>query len=239
MNSIILKHRFKAMLIYTILIFVSFSCTQQNTGEYVLTRTNDKITIDGEFSEKAWTKTNVISGFVYPWNPDKAQPITFRAMYNENSLFLAYQMVDDVVIAPDYVSGEQDLIEQDRVEIYIGADNTMDKYFCIEMDVKGRKLDYMGRFHRQFDFSWEFNDVKHKGSYTADGYQVEAAISLKALDDLGVIKDGVFYAGVYRADFHYGPDSSVVHVYSSWLDPQVDEPDFHVPASLGVFHLER
>ena len=239
MNSIILKHRFKAMLIYTFLIFVSFSCSQQNTGEYVVTRTDDKITIDGVFSEKDWNSANAISGFVYPWNPDKAQPITFRALHDGKFLYLSYQMVDDVIIASDSISGEQDLIEQDRVEIYLAPDRTMRDYYCIEMDVKGRKLDYRGKFHRQFDFSWEFDDVEHKGTYTDDGYQVEAAISLESLEALGIIKDYAFYTGVYRADFHYGQDSSVVHVYASWLDPQVDEPDFHVPASLGVFQLGR
>lgn len=239
MNCIILKHRFKAMLIYTFLIFVSFSCNQQNPSEYVVARTDDKITIDGEFSEKAWNIANVISGFVYPWNPDRSQSITFRALYDDHFLYLSYQMVDDVIIAPDSISGELDLIEQDRVEIYIAPDVKMKEYYCIEMDVKGRKLDYKGKFHRKFDFSWEFDDIEYKGTYTDDGYQVEAAISLKGLDALGVIKDNAFYAGVYRADFHFGQDSSVVHVYASWIDPQVEEPDFHVPASLGVFQLAQ
>lgn len=239
MNSIILKHRFNTWLIYTLFIFVLLSCNQQNSGEFIVTKTNDKITIDGEFSEEAWSSSNVISGFVYPWNPENVQPITFRALHDADYLYLAYQMVDDVIIAPDHVSGEQDLIEQDRVEIYLAPDKSMDEYYCIEMDVKGRKLDYKGKFHRQFDFSWEFNDVEHKGVYTDDGYQVEAAISLDALDGLGIIKDDAFYAGVYRADFHYGQDSSVVHVYASWLDPGVEDPDFHVPASLGIFKLEK
>ena len=239
MNNIILEFRSKARLLYTCLIFFSFSCNQQNPGEYVVARTDDKITIDGEFSEKAWNSANVIYGFVYPWNPDRAQSIIFRALHDDYFLYLSYQMVDDVIIVPDSISGEQDLIEQDRVEIYIAPDETMMEYYCIEMDVKGRKLDYKGKFHRQFDFSWEFDDIEYKGTYTNDGYQVEAAISLKALDALGVIKDNAFYAGVYRADFHYGQDSSVVHVYASWIDPQVEEPDFHVPESLGVFQLAR
>ncbi len=215
------------------------ACNGQKTEEYLVMRIDSDITIDGDLSEAAWSKANVIDGFVYRWNPDRVQPITFRALHDGDFLYLAYQMVDDVIIASDHVNGEQDLIEQDRVEIYIGPDNSMEKYYCIEMDVKGRKLDYIGRYHRQFDFSWEFNDVEHKGIYTDDGYQVEAAISLDALDDLGVVKDDAFYAGVYRADFHYDPDSTVVHVYASWLDSGAEDPDFHVPASLGIFKLGK
>jgi hypothetical protein len=215
------------------------TCSGQKTEEYIVKKTEGGITIDGDLSEPAWSTANVIEDFVYPWAPDQSQPTTFRALHDGNFLYLVYEMVDDVIIAPDHVSGEQDLIEQDRVEIYIGPDHSMDKYYCIEMDVKGRKLDYIGRFHRQFDFSWEFNDVGHVGSYKDDGYLVEAAISLEALDELGVIRNSAFHAGVYRADFHYGQDSAVVHVYASWLDPEVEDPDFHVPATLGIFKLGK
>jgi hypothetical protein len=218
---------------------LQMACQEQKTEKYIVKKVDSGITIDGDLSDQAWRSANIIDGFVYPWNPDRIQPITFKALHDGEFLYLAYQMVDDVIIAPDHVTGEQDLIEQDRVEIYIGPDNSMDKYYCIEMDVKGRKLDYIGRFHRQFDFSWEFNDVKHKSSYTSDGYQVEAAISLQALYDLDLISDDAFYGGVYRADFHYDQDSTVVHVYASWLDPQVEDPDFHVPASLGIFKLGK
>jgi hypothetical protein len=215
------------------------SCDNQKPLEYIVNKTKDIITIDGDLSEQAWRNANVISKFVYPWNPDRAQPIVFRALHDDHFLYLSYQMEDDVIIAPDHISGEQDLIEQDRVEIYVAPDKMVGEYYCIEMDVKGRKLDYKGKFHRQFDFSWEFDDVEHKGAYTNDGYLVEAAISLKALEKLDIIQDDVFYAGVYRADFHYGLDSTVVHVYATWLDPEVEEPDFHVPSSLGIFHLSR
>ena len=222
-----------------ILIGLLAACNGQKTKEYIVNKIDSEITVDGELSELAWSKANVVEGFVYPWASDRSQPITFRALHDGNFIYLAYEMVDDVIIAPDNILDEQDLIEQDRVEIYVGKDDSMEKYYCIEMDVKDRRLDYIGRFHRQFDFSWEFNDVEHKGSFTDEGYLVEAAISLQALDDLGVIKDNAFYAGLYRADFHYGQDSTVVHVYASWLDPEVEEPDFHVPASLGIFKLRK
>ena len=205
----------------------------------MVNRTGEKITIDGNPSELAWGNANIIPTFEYPWDPKSVQPTTFRALYDDKFLYLSYFMKDDIIIAPDSISGEKDLIEQDRVEIYVAPDKSMEEYYCIEMDVKGRKLDYKGKFHRQFDFSWEFVDVMHQGTYTDEGYQVEAALSLQAIEDLGIIKDDAFYAGVYRADFHYGADSSVVHVYASWLDPKVKEPDFHVPASLGKFYVSK
>lgn len=227
------------LTILALLSVIAMSCRQLEPADYVVVKTNEEIIIDGDISEEAWNAANVINGFIYPWKPEKAQPTTFRALYDDQFLYLAYQMVDDVIIAPDIVSDETDLIEQDRVEIYFAPDKMINDYYCIEMDVKGRKLDYRGKYHRQFDFSWEFDDLKHKGIYTGDGYQVEAAISLEALDDLGVIKDNSFYGGVYRADFHYGQDSSVIHVYASWIDPKVEEPDFHIPATLGVFTLYK
>lgn len=220
-------------------IFLNSSCDQKDYETYTVNKTEHKITIDGQLSEKAWSSANVITEFQYPWEPEWAQPTTFRALYDDDFLYLGYQMEDDIIIAPDLVTDEQDLIEQDRVEIYVAADKTMREYFCIEMDVKGRKLDYKGKFHRQFDFTWQFEAMDHKGIFTDKGYQVEAAISLNALRDLGVINDASFIAGVYRADFHYGQDSSVVHVYATWLNPSVDEPDFHVPASLGKFRLSK
>ena len=231
--------KISGFIFFIILTVFLIACQGRKTEQYIVNKTGEGITVDGYLSEPAWGTANVIDGFVYPWNPDRTQPVIFMALHDGKYLYLAYKMVDDVIIAPDQIAGEQDLIEQDRVEIYVGPDDSMDKYYCIEMDVKGRKLDYLGRYHRQFDFSWEFNDVEHKGLYTDDGYQVEAAISLQALDDLGVIKEDAFYAGVYRADFHYGQDSTVVHVYASWLDPGVKDPDFHVPASLGVFKLGK
>ena len=219
MYSKFLKNLLRNRIYWPFCIITIFSCEQKNVAEYVVIKTNQEIIIDGEFSEEAWNSANVINGFIYPWKPEKAQPTTFRALHDGEYLYLAYQMVDDVIIAPDFVSDERDLIEQDRVEIYFAPDKMTSNYYCIEMDVKGRKLDYMGKYHRQFNFSWEFDDIEHKGIYTGEGYQIEAAISLNALDDLGVIKNNAFSAGVYRADFHYDQDSSVVHVYASWLDP--------------------
>jgi hypothetical protein len=232
----------KLTLKFTILALLSviaMNCRQLEQADYVVVKTNEEIIIDGDISEKAWNAANVINGFIYPWKPEKAQSTTFRALYDGQFLYLAYQMEDDVIIAPDMVFVETDLIEQDRVEIYFAPDKMITEYYCIEMDVKGRKLDYKGKYHRQFDFAWEFNNMEHRGVYTGDGYQVEAAISLEALDDLGVIKNDAFYAGVYRADFHYGEDSTIVHVYASWLDPEVEEPDFHISTTLGIFHLDR
>ena len=234
-----LNSRISIFFFLIILIGWMVACQGKKTEKYIVYKAESEITIDGNLSETAWAKANVIEGFIYPWNPKREQPVTFRALHDGEFLYLAYKMVDDVIIAPEKVTGEQDLIEQDRVEIYVGPDKSMEKYYCIEMDVKGRKLDYMGRFHRRFDFSWEFNDVEHRGAYTTDGYLIEAAISLQALEDLRVIQDNAFYAGIYRADFHYGQDSTVVHVYASWQDPEVEEPDFHVPASLGIFILDK
>jgi hypothetical protein len=231
----------KWMLVYSFFIILTAlltACNGQKTEEYIVNKIDSGITVDGDLSEPAWNTANIIEDFVYPWKPAHSQPTTFMALHDGDFLYLAYRMVDDVIIAPDLVSGEQDLIEQDRVEIYVAPDKMISDYYCIEMDVKGRKLDYRGKYHRQFDFFWEFNDVTHKGTYTDDGYQIEAAISLQALDDLGVVKDGVLYAGIYRADFHYDHDSSVIHVYATWIDPKVEEPDFHIPASLGIFCLE-
>ena len=64
-------------------------------------------------------------------------------------------------------------------------------------------------------------------------YIVEGAISKKELKALGLLKEnGEMLAGVYRGDAQ--SVGGFIYWYP-WIDPHVDEPDFHIPATLGRF----
>ena len=175
-----------------------------------------------------------------PWN-DLITPSTlFRALWNDESLYFLYKVVDHDIITPGPIDNKRSVIHADRVELFFMAKGGMNPYYCIELDPIGRILDYEARSYRQFDLYWEWPepDLKVRTSVQEDGYTVEGEIKLSALRLMGILDDdNMMRVGLYRGDYYHINARKTSVRWITWVDPKIEKPDFHIPSTFGTFRL--
>jgi hypothetical protein len=200
------------------------------------------ISIDGRGGDPRWQSANVLTDFCFPWIK-RTPPLTeFRALWNEQHLFLRYDVTDADVVLGDGANAMGKVIGSDRVEIFFSTGPKLNPYYGIEIDPRGEVLDYEALFHRQMNFDWSCNGLLVATSLSEVGYIVEAIIPIEAFRTLRCLhRDDTgdyLLAGLYRAEFSHAPaNGPVIEDWISWIDPQVATPDFHVPTSFGMIRL--
>jgi len=177
---------------------------------------------------------------MFPWQ-DKTAPVTeFRALYSNTYIYLSYHVQDNDLVLQKNFSKEEDVAKEDRVEIFFTTDSNLEKYYCIEIDPQGRVLDYAASFYREFDSSWNCPGLRTAASMFEGGYIVEAAIPVSTLEQLGIFsksESSLFAAGLFRAEFDYSQNEEIVENWISWISPDSQTPDFHIPSAFGIFRI--
>ncbi|MBN2295241.1 MAG: carbohydrate-binding family 9-like protein [Pirellulales bacterium] len=201
-----------------------------------------KIEIDGRLNEAAWEKANLLDDFTFPWNDAKAPATHFRAIVDNEKLYFSYQVWDEDIVLVEPYKHKNDSEGEDRVEVVVSCDRELKRYFAAEIDGRGRVLDFQSSYHRQFDFSWSWPTLETAGTITDEGYNVEGSIPLETLESLGLgslLSGDDLIIGLFRAEFSHGPDGETIEDWISWAQPQVSEPDFHVPSGFGTARVVR
>lgn len=220
-----------------------------------------KIELDGRADEPAWGEAAVEKRFVFPWKQAPAPGTEFRALCDSTNFYWSFKVRDADIVALDNLRDEEDAVLEDRVEIYLSLDDRMEKYYCLEVDSRGRVFDYAGSYYRRLNSAWNLEGLAAKAASLPDGYEIEGRIPLKSLAALGFpeLGPGVkIRFGLYRAEFSHdrtgrsaerresihtmgrrveGPPP--IEEWLSWVDPVTKEPDFHVPATLGWLEIVR
>jgi hypothetical protein len=194
------------------------------------------IVLDGTLTEPAWKQANVETAFGYPWEDFPPPRTEFRALFDAYALYFTFTVEDDDIVLVESFRDKEDVVFEDRVELFFALDESLEQYFCLEIDPLGRVLDYRASHYRIFDFSWSFPGLDVVGVRTSDGYAVQGRIALETFQSLGfppLDSDGGVKFGMYRADFRHVAGGKWKERWISWVDPQTDEPDFHVPQSFG------
>ena len=214
-----------------------------------------KIIVDGRADEPDWALAHAENRFVFPWKQAAAPLTEFRALYDDAFLYFTFRVHDEDVVVLDTLRDKQDVVLEDRVEMFFSRDDQMSEYWAIEVDPLGRTYDYRGAYYRQFDPAWAWPGLETKGTLREQGYVVEGRIPLASFESLGYprLRPGVkIRCGLYRAEFSHdrsgrpvvqqdsmhtqgrraeGPPP--IEDWISWIDPGTPQPDFHVPSSLG------
>lgn len=242
----------KRLNLYGVLFLISclFACKQHTSNEQNTMPTNEKIyqvnkidgeiQMDGKGSDKTWEKAIALSDFHYPWREDAPPTTTFKALWNGDKFFFLYRAMDDTVIVKQQNLGEKDVVNSDRVEIFFKADDEMNPYYALELDALGRILDTEGRFYRKVDFDWAWPEggLVVMASIDEAGYWVEGYITMASLSALGMYKgDHLLKAGLYRGEYLNVGDFEDEVRWISWIIPDSEKPDFHIPSSFGLFKL--
>ena len=197
--------------------------------------------ITGRGDNKAWQKATVLTDFTFPWEPEKAPATSFSALWDGDWLYCLYQATDDSIIAPVIKNNKIDAGASDRVELFMARDTTLlPYYYCLEMDATGRTLDYRASFYREMDYAWSWPNKQFviKTSATITGYIVEIAISIRSLNELGLLQNQRLLAGLFRAERKTAQGGYNSFHWISWVKPTTTQPDFHTPSAFGVLVLE-
>ncbi len=204
------------------------------------------ITPDGMLTEPAWEHANLETAFTFPWEQRSPPDTEFRAVYDTDALYFSFRVTDDDVVLAERFRTKMDVIVEDRVELFFARDERLAEYYCLEIDPLGRVLDYRASYHREFDFSWSFPELNAVGTLVPGGYTVAGRIPWAALQSLGFPPPSSHNAikfGIYRAEFRHAQEGQREgqgsEEWISWVDPQTEEPDFHVPESFGYLKMAR
>jgi hypothetical protein len=196
------------------------------------------VALDGVPAEDAWQAAPAEGDFSFPWEAKPAPPTVFRAFRDAATLYFSFVVNDPDVVAAERFDDESVVDGEDRVEIFLACDAALKRYYCIEIDPRGRVHDYAASFYRRFNSSWNCPGLRVAASITPSGYAVEAAVPLHTLGSLGVLSggpDSVIRAGIFRAEFQHGPGDKPQEHWISWVNPRTAKPDFHVPTAMGLF----
>ncbi len=201
---------------------------------------NAKTILDGAFAGPAWEQANLETGFSFPWEQRDVPRTEFRAVYDTHALYFAFRVEDDDIVLAENFRSKEDVVSEDRVEMFFALDEELAEYFCLEIDPLGRVLDYRASHYRQFDFSWTLPGLEAVGVRTSEGYAVRGLIPWSSLQSLGFPPPDCGRSikfGIYRAEFRHSEGRQWSESWMSWVDPQTAEPDFHVPQSFGYLKL--
>lgn len=200
----------------------------------------ERVLLDGSGASQAWKNATLLNDFSYPWQAGVLPRTEFKALWDKEKFYFIFE-ADDTEIVVDH--SEPDENEQigasDRVELFFKKDdNLQDHYYCLEIDSSARILTFRCRYYRQYEYDWQWPEgaLSVKASVHNTGYTVEGAISMAALSNLGLVQNNCIKAGVFRANY-VSAGSSVEPMWVSWVAPQTERPDFHVPSAFGRFRL--
>lgn len=234
-----MKPIYSYLIIATLLSWVACQSTP-GMKSYEVKRTDQPVQISGKGTDPAWKTANVLTDFTFPWRTETAPATTFRALWDDDYLYFLYRAEDPKIITKHRGLGERDAVDSDRVEIFFKSDDRMDPYYALEMDAVGRVLDTQGRYHRNIDYNWNWPEgqLVLEASIDNDGYWVEGSISFASLRQLGMYRDDrLLRAGLYRGDYQLLENDEIEVRWISWVMPDSETPDFHIPSSFGELHL--
>lgn len=235
-----MHHHPIAHILVSLLILSIAACQSDNMKRYEVRKADRPVQLSGMGTDQIWESAVALSDFTFPWRSETAPATTFRALWDDTHFYFLYRALDPEIISKQEGLGERDVVDSDRVEIFFKADDRMDPYHALEMDALGRVLDTKGIYYRNVDYDWNWPDghLQLKASTDADGYWVEGSISLESLRQLGLYQDDhLLKAGLFRGDYRRVDKNETEVRWISWVMPDSEKPDFHIPSSFGELLL--
>ncbi|HUQ67719.1 MAG TPA: carbohydrate-binding family 9-like protein [Flavitalea sp.] len=231
--------------IYILFVFVAMLSSSgihaQHNDYRVKYLTNSKIKVDGRLKESDWKKCKRITNFVSPWKNVPLESTVFRAAYDERNFYFAFEVTDNKIITSPKKE-EIAATEADRVELFFSHDTSMIPYYCFEMAPNELVYDYKAQFHRQFFAEWRAAGVTVKACISKNKYVIEGVMPLSLIAQINgttsSLRGTSVLAGVFRADKDIVSSSEDDFTWISWIRPNADQPDFHIPSALGTFKFE-
>lgn len=182
---------------------------------------------------------NILTDFSFPWLNYPAPDTEFRAWHDGETFSFEFQVEDHDLVISESSDPYLRVLESDRVELFFSPTTDLSEtYYGFEMDPRGLVYDYKGEFHRKFDPTWHLQSLQTRGKLTPRGYQLEGSLPISSLIELNLLRDRQMVTGVYRAEFSHKSNGTIQQDWISWIAPDTETPDFHIPDSFGRFVFE-
>ncbi|MGO4770830.1 sugar-binding protein [Flavobacterium sp. W22_SRS_FK3] len=186
-----------------------------------------------------WTKAEILTDFTSPWSDLEEEKMEFRSLWDTENIFFCYTVYDTNLHIDRKDDSVDSIGESDRVEIFFRTDETLNPYYCLEIDPTPRLMDFKASPAKKFDFDWNWpeNHINVKSCTKKDCFVVEIAISIQSLTNFNLIKDNSIEAGIYRAKYKKQANNLFEPTWISWVNPNTETPNFHVASSFGNLTL--
>lgn len=195
--------------------------------------------INGKGNHPLWAKANNLTNFCSPWDSNKFINMQFKALWDTDMFFFCFEVNDPEVYIDTTDNSKSSINNSDRVELFFRINDSLNPYYCLEIDPSPRIMDFKAHPNKQFDFKWNWpsDDIEVKSSLNANGYVVEGAISILSLARLDLLKQGKMETGIYRAKYYKQTDGTYKPLWSTWINPDTTLPNFHIASSFGILHF--
>jgi len=220
-------------------LFSSFQGCEDKS--YSIPYYNEKIKVDGQARELAWTKCESYTKFLNPWNQQLDQGTTFKTFNDGEFLNFHFEIRDSLIICHEDVDHDTVVEYSDRVELFFARDTAMNAYCGLEFDACGRKQEFYANGYRNFVKEWTFpslNESDYKHHKLSNGYAIEGRLSLASIKEMGFLVDEHIYLGIFRAD-RYGKKNIKSINWISWKDIDTPKPDFHTIKGFNQVQIEK
>jgi len=199
-----------------------------------------KLIITGKADNLLWNKANIIEGLLSPWSNRDFNKTVFKALWDEDFFFFTFIVDDSNPYIDNSDNSKSSINNSDRVEIFFRSNNKMNPYYCLEIDPTSRAMDFKAKPNKNFDFNWNWpkNDIQLKSSKTNKNFSVEGKISIISLIELNLLIENRLEVGIYRAKYNKQHNGMYEPTWITWIDPETETPNFHIPSSFGVFKLQ-
>jgi hypothetical protein len=187
-----------------------------------------------------WDQALDLTGFSYPWSVLPPPLMAFRALWNDTYFYFRFDVETSRALTYVHDNNKMEVTDSDRVEIFFRTDERLNPYYCLEMDPLGRVLDYRSAFYRKFEYEWQWpgnNQLQIESNFTRGGYTVAGSITIASLKELNLLNNNELQAGLFRGECLNVRDPQSSFSWISWVKPESDHPDFHIPSSFGVIKL--
>ena len=215
------------MKVFLLIILSMFlSCSDM---DFSISYIDEQVKIDGDMKDKVWSKCNTHNQFFSPWSDLEVEKTEFRTYHDKSYLYYHFKIEDQTLNCFQSADHAESVEYSDRAEIFFSVDSLMSKYYGIEIDACGRMIEFKSEGYRNFDKTWSFPSMDYKDYQvlkSSFGYQVEGRISLQALEEMEVLKDGKLLVGIFRANFLEAGSKKKVQ-WISWKPIQTKKPNFH------------
>lgn len=201
----------------------------------------NQLNISGKGDDVLWNKAAILDNFVSPWNTDKKSEIIFKALWDRENLFFNFTVFDTEIHIEKKDDSVESIGNSDRVELFFRPDDSLNPYYCLEIDTCSRIMDFIAYPNSNFDFNWDWpqNNLKVKSSINADSFIVEGSISIKSLKRFNLINNNIIETGVFRAKYKKTQNKTFEPTWITWVNPNTETPNFHLASSFGRFILQE